>query len=190
MSEWRTDIRTQRSDQRYLGPIKIQMQISWVGWSTTCQSVRVLLLLTYKEQPWRLVTFEIRLMRKHDLTNIYFSLFVDNFLTILTIQRQSWRLATLETLITILTIENLNSDHLWDLAIKSDAGQHLQFLRCLWRWALKYYNKVPFTFSIFMYFRNRFNYYWFSFFRYPFKFPKTKLTLLMWPWHVMMVWQN
>ena len=106
------------------------MQISWVGWSTTCQSVRVLLLLTYKEQPWRLVTFEIRLMRKHDLTNIYFSLFVDNFLTILTIQRQSWRLATLETLITILTIENLNSDHLWDLAIKSDAGQHSQFLGC------------------------------------------------------------
>ena len=79
------------------------------------------------------MTFEIRLMRKHDLTNIYFSLFVDNFLTILTIQRQSWRLATLETLITILTIENLNSDHLWDLAIKSDAGQHLQFLRCFWR---------------------------------------------------------
>ena len=78
------------------------------------------------------MTFEIRLMRKHDLTNIYFSLFVDNFLTILTIQRQSWRLATLETLITILTIENLNSDHLWDLAIKSDAGQHLQFLQCLY----------------------------------------------------------
>ena len=37
---------------------------------------------------------------------------------------------TFETLITILTIENLNSDHLWDLAIKSDAGQHLQFLQC------------------------------------------------------------
>ena len=118
------------------------------------------------------------------------SLFFWKFLTILTIQGQSWRLATLETLITILTIENLNSDHLWDLAIKSDAGQHLQFFRCLWRWALKYYNKVPFTFSIFMYFRNKLNFYWFSFFRYSFKFSKTKLTLLMWPWHVMMVWQN
>ena len=107
----------------------------------------------------------------------------------MTWQTFTW-LATLETLITILTIENLNSDHLWDLAIKSDAGQHLQFFRCLWRWALKYYNKVPFTFSIFMYFRNKFNFYWFSFFRYSFKFSKTKLTLLMWPWHVMMVWQN
>ena len=125
----------------------------------------------------------IRLMRKHDLTNIYFSFFCKIF----TMQRQSW---TLETLITILTIENLNSDHLCDLTIKSDAGQHLQFLRCLWRWALKYYNKVPFTFSIFMYFRNKLNFYWFSFFRYSFKFSKTKLTLLMWPWHVMMVWQN
>ena len=112
------------------------------------------------------------------------------FLTILTMQRQFWRLVTIETLIKILTIENLNSDHLCDLTIKSHAGQHLQFINIARRWALKYYNKVPFTFSIFMYFRNRFNFYWFSFFRYPFKFSKTKLTLLMWPWHVMMVWQN
>ena len=46
------------------------------------------------------------------------------------LQRQSWRIATSETLITILTIENINSDNLCDLAIKSDAGQHSQFLGC------------------------------------------------------------
>ena len=34
---------------------------------------------------------------------------------------------TFETLITILTIENLNSDN---LTIKSDTGHHWQFLRC------------------------------------------------------------
>ena len=37
--------------------------------------------------------------------------------------------ATLETLITILSIQNLNSVNLCDLTIKSDTGQHLQFLR-------------------------------------------------------------
>ena len=43
------------------------------------------------------------------------------------------RLATFETLITILTIENLTSDYdsNFDLTIKSDIGQHLQFLRFL-----------------------------------------------------------
>ena len=38
---------------------------------------------------------------------------------------------TLETLITILTIENLNSDNHSYLAINCDTGQHSQFLRCL-----------------------------------------------------------
>ena len=38
---------------------------------------------------------------------------------------------TFETLITILTIENLNSDNHSYLTINCDTGQHLQFLRCL-----------------------------------------------------------
>ena len=39
---------------------------------------------------------------------------------------------TFETLITILTIENLTiHDNLCYLTIKSDIGQHSQFLRCL-----------------------------------------------------------
>ena len=50
------------------------------------------------------------------------------FFTILTVAKT--RLVTFETLITILTIENLNSDNLCDLTIKSDTGQHSQFLQC------------------------------------------------------------
>ena len=42
---------------------------------------------------------------------------------------------TFETLITILTIESLNSVNHSYLTINCDAGQHLQFLRCLF-WAL------------------------------------------------------
>ena len=38
---------------------------------------------------------------------------------------------TFETLITILTIENLNSDNHSYLTINCDTGQHSQFLRCL-----------------------------------------------------------
>ena len=38
---------------------------------------------------------------------------------------------TFETLITILTIENLNSVNHSNLTINCDTGQHLQFLRCL-----------------------------------------------------------
>ena len=49
------------------------------------------------------------------------------FLPVWQLQRQFWRLATFETLITILTIENLNSDNLCHLTIKSDTGQHPQF---------------------------------------------------------------
>ena len=37
---------------------------------------------------------------------------------------------TFETLITILTIENLNSDNHSYLTINCDTGQHSQFLRC------------------------------------------------------------
>ena len=37
----------------------------------------------------------------------------------------------METLITILTIDNLNSDNLCDLTINSDTGQHSQFFQCL-----------------------------------------------------------
>ena len=37
---------------------------------------------------------------------------------------------TFETLSTILTIENLNSDNHSYLTINCDTGQHLQFLRC------------------------------------------------------------
>ena len=39
---------------------------------------------------------------------------------------------TFETLITILTIENLNSDNRSYLTINCDTGQHSQFLRCLY----------------------------------------------------------
>ena len=38
--------------------------------------------------------------------------------------------STFETLSTILTIENLNSDNLSYLTINCDTGQHSQFLRC------------------------------------------------------------
>ena len=40
-------------------------------------------------------------------------------------------LVTFETLITILTIENLNSRNICDLTIKSDTGQNSQYFRCL-----------------------------------------------------------
>ena len=39
---------------------------------------------------------------------------------------------TFETLITILTIENLNSVNHSYLTINCDTGQHSQFLRCLY----------------------------------------------------------
>ena len=39
--------------------------------------------------------------------------------------------STFETLSTILTIENLNSDNHSYLTINCDTGQHSQFLRCL-----------------------------------------------------------
>ena len=39
---------------------------------------------------------------------------------------------TFETLITILTIENLNSVNQSYLTINCDTGQHSQFLRCLY----------------------------------------------------------
>jgi len=40
---------------------------------------------------------------------------------------------TFETLITILTLENLNSVNHSYLTINCDTGQHSQFLRCLWK---------------------------------------------------------
>ena len=65
------------------------------------------------------------------------------FWTILINFGQFWRLrqsfdkwkdspgdSTFETLITILTIENLNSDNHSYLTINCDTGQHSQFLRC------------------------------------------------------------
>ena len=42
---------------------------------------------------------------------------------------------TFETLITILTIENLNSDNHSYLTINCDTGQHSQFLRCFFNWS-------------------------------------------------------
>ena len=62
---------------------------------------------------------------------------LDNFWTILTIETifDKWKDSpedlTFETLTTILTIENLNSDNHSYLTINCDTGQHLQFLRCL-----------------------------------------------------------
>jgi len=58
------------------------------------------------------------------------------FWTILTIETifDNWKDSpgdlTFETLITILTIENLNSDNHSYLTINCDTGQHSQFLRC------------------------------------------------------------
>ena len=66
--------------------------------------------------------------------------FFDNFwrfMTILTIETifDKWKDSpgdsTSETLSTILTIENLNSDNHSYLTINCDTGQHSQFLRCL-----------------------------------------------------------
>ena len=58
--------------------------------------------------------------------------------------RQSQRLVTFETLITILTIENLNSWQSLLPKIKSDTGQHSQFLRCFGKnvafFSLQFYN--------------------------------------------------
>ena len=45
---------------------------------------------------------------------------------------KKFQLVTIETLIKILTIENLNSWNLCYLTIKSDSGQHSQFFRCFW----------------------------------------------------------
>ena len=60
---------------------------------------------------------------------------LDNFWTILTIETifDKWKDSpgdsTFETLSTILTIENLNSDNHSYLTINCDTGQHSQFLR-------------------------------------------------------------
>ena len=62
---------------------------------------------------------------------------LDNFWTILTIETifDKWKDSpgdlTFETLTTILTIDNLNSDTHSYLTINCDTGQHSQFLRCL-----------------------------------------------------------
>ena len=61
---------------------------------------------------------------------------LDNRLTILTIETifDKWKDSpgdsTFETLSTILTIENLNSDNHSYMTINCDTGQHSQFLRC------------------------------------------------------------
>ena len=55
---------------------------------------------------------------------LFFTLIFDNL-------KDSTGDLTFETLITILTIENLNSDNHSYLTINCDTGQHSQFLRCL-----------------------------------------------------------
>ena len=54
---------------------------------------------------------------------LFFTLIFDNL-------KDSTGDLTFETLITILTIENLNSDNHSYLTINCDTGQHSQFLRC------------------------------------------------------------
>ena len=66
------------------------------------------------------------------------TIFDDNFLmtifddieTIFDNWKDSPEDLTFETLITILTIENLNSDNHFYLTVNCDTGQHSQFLRC------------------------------------------------------------
>merc|ERR1711888_535425 len=70
---------------------------------------------------------------------IFMTIFDDNFLmtifddleTIFDNWKDSPGDLTFETLITILTIENLNSVNHSYLTINCDTGQHSQFLRCL-----------------------------------------------------------
>ena len=52
------------------------------------------------------------------------------------LQKQSWRLVRFETLITIRTIEKLNSDNHGYLTINCGTGQHSQFLRCFFKLTL------------------------------------------------------
>ena len=65
-----------------------------------------------------------------------FKTILDNFWTILTVETifDKWKDSpgdsTFETLSTILTIENLNSDNHSYLTINCDTGQHSQFLQC------------------------------------------------------------
>ena len=58
-------------------------------------------------------------------------------------QRQPWKLVTFETLITILTIENLNS---WKSVLPDNKEwQHSQFLRCLGKSLRKHTNSQSFA---------------------------------------------
>ena len=56
----------------------------------------------------------------------------DDIETIFDNEKDSLGALTFETLITILTIENLNSVNHSYLTINCDAGQHPQFLRCFY----------------------------------------------------------
>jgi len=80
------------------------------------ESLTVLLLLTYKEQHQRLVTFETsdqRANRRHDLT-----------------KNNPADLWQLRHWLQFLQLRTWFHDNLSYLTIKSDTGQHSQFLRC------------------------------------------------------------
>ena len=69
------------------------------------------------------------------LSSFFILIFHPNFLpSFLTLIFDNWKDSTgdltFETLITILTIDNLNSDKHSYLTINRDTGQHSQFLRC------------------------------------------------------------
>ena len=85
---------------------------------------------------WRKKTCLQGLGEKSKLLTIFwqFLTILDNFWTIETIEAifDNWKDSpgdlTFETLITILTIENLNSDNHFYLTINFDTGQHSQYL--------------------------------------------------------------
>ena len=83
----------------------------------------------------------------------HFMTILDNFWTILTIETifDKWKDSpgdsTFETLSTILTIENLNSDNHSYLTINCDTGQHSQFLRCFQYVFTHKYTATPFSFG-------------------------------------------
>ena len=82
----------------------------------------ILTILTFFLQFWQFLTIFDNWRQ--------FSQFRQFLLSFWQLKRQSWRLVTFETLITILTIENLNSWQSCYLTINCDTEQHLQFLRC------------------------------------------------------------
>ena len=61
-------------------------------------------------------------------------------------------LLTFETLITFLTIENNNPKIHIDPSIKSDIGQHSQFLRCFFTFCSTFCFLAMFSYSVFLHF--------------------------------------